>query len=131
MSFDQTKEIMSLYIDSAKTFIQLSSGAIALSVAFVEKLSGSRALKERNTALVGSWVMFLLAIGFGALYQYFAIKLLDSRSDFPGTPGLMPEFLQRSPGKLYAGMVFSFYGGAVLLVAHAFSRLRKLYEKKD
>ena len=130
MSFDQSNEIMSLYIDSAKTFIQLSSGAIVLSVTFVEKLSGSRALKKRNLLLIASWALFLAAIGFGALYQYCAIKFLDSQSDFPGSPGIMPEIFLRNPGKFYAGMVFSFYAGAILFVTHAILRLRKLHEER-
>ena len=124
MSFNQTKEIIVLYIDSSKTFIQLSSGAIVLSVAFVEKVSGPRALKQRNFALIASWALFLVSIGFGVLYQYCAIKLLDSRSDYPGAKGLLPEMLLENPGWLYAGMIFSFYSAAICFVGHAVWRLR-------
>ncbi len=130
MSFEQTKEIITLYIDSASTLIQLSCGAIAFSVAFSEKLSGAHALKEKNYALVSSWILFLLAIGFGAFYQYCAIKLLDSRTDNPGSSGLVPAVFLRSPGKIYAAMMFSFFGGAVLFVVHALIRLRKVYYRK-
>jgi len=117
MNFDQEKTIMTLYIDSAKTYVQLSTGVLAFSVTFIEKILGATLpIRNPRWLLLGSWIAFLVAIGGGALYQYLAIKYLDAKSDDPGAVGMMPKRLIDEPGIVYGVMVVAFYLGAVLLV---------------
>ena len=120
MSFGQEKAIMTLYIDSAKTYVQLSTGVLALSVTFVQKILGGDPPSRNPPWLAfGSWIAFLIAIGGGALYQYLAIKYLDSKSAHPGATGLLPQRLVDDPGIVYGIMVVAFYVGAASLVIAA------------
>lgn len=73
---EMAKTIMPLYIDTAKTFGQLSVGALVLSVAFREKILGEKGRKSVTLMLVGSWFFFLVSIGTSALYQYVAVKFI-------------------------------------------------------
>ena len=114
--------VIPLYIDSAKTYMQLSAGALALSIAFKEKVLGQISGLKVGILMLSSWLMFLLAIGASALYQYVAVKLLDSLSPYPGAVwGL--KTLVDSPGKAYGVMLFAFYLGAILLVLSATKQL--------
>jgi hypothetical protein len=120
MNFEQEKAIMTLYVDSAKTYVQLSTGVLALSITFIEKvLGGPLPIRNPRWLLLGSWIAFLIAIGGGALYQYVAVKYLDAKSDAPGAPGMLPHRLVDEPGIVYGVMVVAFYVGAVSLVAAA------------
>jgi hypothetical protein len=72
-------DTMKAYIDTTKTFIQLSSGALVLPLAIkAQVLNLFRSDGTyRPTALIlicASWFCFLLAIGAGALYQFPQIK---------------------------------------------------------
>ncbi len=117
MSFDQEKAIMTLYVDSAKTYVQLCTGVLALSVTFVKEIFGGHLpIGNPQGLLLGSWIAFLIAIGGGALYQYAAIKHLDGKSDEPGAIGLWPKWLVDEPGIVYGIMVVAFYVGAISLV---------------
>jgi len=124
--FEVDKIIIPLYIDSAKTYLQLSIGALALSVVFREKILGERATKQIGIALLISWLFFLLAIGASALYQYLAIKHLDRASSFHGITGYL-EYFVASPGKVYGMMLIFFFAGSVFLVV---SSVRQLFGKQ-
>lgn len=123
MRFIVNKEIMPLYLDSAKTFISLSSGALGLSIAFREKIIGSQPGARVSTLMLLSWLFFLLAIGSSALYQYLGVKFLDSVSCFPGAIQYF-EQLVRNPGRVYGAMLVFFFLASVLLVLAAWRQLR-------
>jgi hypothetical protein len=122
MQFVVDKEIIPLYLDSAKTFMHLSSGALALTISFREKVIGSHPGTGIGRSLLGSWFSFLLCIAASALYQYFGIEYLDHVSPRPGaTPAL--EFFVTNPGYVYGTMLVFFLVGAVLLVISSWGQL--------
>lgn len=125
ISFEEQKAIAELMIDSAKTYMQLGSAALALSITFVEKLLGERALRRRDPLLSVSWIMFLIAIGAASLYQYVETVFLDSITTWPGTGGWMPDWLRHNPGWVFGAMQIAFYAGAVLFTISAMRRLNR------
>jgi hypothetical protein len=82
--FEVNQIIMPLYMDSAQMYLQLSIGALALTIIFKEKILGEKNGIKVELYLIVSWLLFLLTIGFSAFYQYLAVKFLDSVSDVPG-----------------------------------------------
>jgi len=114
--FEANKIIMPLYIDSAKTFLQLSIGALALTVVFREKVLGETGPKGIGALAILCWVFYLLTVAASALYQYSAIKYLDSFSGHPGKPGFL-EPLLGPPAHLYGAMLVFFFTGSLFLVA--------------
>jgi hypothetical protein len=106
-----------LYIETAKNFLQLSTGLLALSVIFREKVLGENGPSYVSPALVSSWVCLLLSIGAGALYQYRAVKLLESFSPFAAKQTLFDAWFKAHV--LYASMLVAFFLGAVLFAAAA------------
>ena len=121
-SFEVNSVIMPLYIDSAQVFLNLSIGALALSIVFREKVLGEEGGMRVGILLVLSWVSYLLSIAASAFYQYLAIKFLDSVSDHPGITQCF-ESLVREPGGVYGAMLVFFFLGSVLLVASSASGL--------
>ena len=119
----QYKDVMTLYIDSAKTFASLSSAALALTIVFRQQVIGVKPAEHIANTMVASWAFFLFAIMASAFYQYFAIKLLDSNSLAPGTAG---PFAGIEPGWIYATMAAAFLVASTLLVLAAWSQLTAL-----
>jgi hypothetical protein len=58
---EKERIIVSLYIDNAKTYIQLSTGALVLSVALIRGLSGSDSLPMEPLFVV-TWVCWLISM---------------------------------------------------------------------
>jgi hypothetical protein len=113
---------MPLYMDSAQMYLQLSIGALALTIIFKEKILGEKNGINVELYLIVSWLLFLLTIGFSAFYQYLAVKFLDSVSDVPGKIQYF-ESLVRAPGKIYGLMLLSFFSAAVLFVLNALKQI--------
>lgn len=118
IEFTENKEIVSLYIDTAKTFLNLSTGALALTIVLRDKIIGSEAGSPVGKLMLASWFFYLLEIGLSALYQYFGVKYLDSFSRFPGAKGKI-AFLEKNPGWLYGAMMACFFLGSLALVISA------------
>ena len=116
--FTETKEVMSLYIDTAKTIIGLSTGALALAVTFRQRILGTTAGVHADPLMLISWVLYLLVIGFGAFYLYLAVKFLDLHSCFPGPTGWFKRW-EKSPGNVYAMMLFLFFLASLFFFADA------------
>jgi hypothetical protein len=59
-------EGMSLFIDNTKTFVNLSTGALVLTVAFVRDILGVPREKAlpRDRWLIASWVFFLIPLSW-------------------------------------------------------------------
>ncbi len=117
IQFIENKENISLYIDTAKTFLNLSTGALALTITLRDKILGDAGSHISKGMLI-SWFCYLLTIGFSALYQYFAVKFLDSFSRVPGEESIIPA-LQNNPGLLYGGMLICFFIGSLFLIISA------------
>ena len=124
--FEVVHTIMALYIDNAKFYVQLSSAGLAVSIVFVREVVGIAQGQPvpLDFWLVTSWISFLLAILFGALYQYLAVKFLERWAKFEG-PILKPfEWLVQNLAAIYGLMLIAFFCGGVLLTAAA--TIRKL-----
>jgi hypothetical protein len=117
-------DIIPLYIDSAKTFMSLATGALGLTITFREKIVGMKAGTNVSTPMIISWLFFLLTIASSSFYQYLGVKFLDSVSCFPGTIQYF-ETLVKNPGKVYGVMLISFVLGALFLVVSACLQLPK------
>jgi hypothetical protein len=120
--FQVDQIIIPLYIESAQVYLQLSIGALALSIIFREKVLGEQGPMSVGILLLASWLCFLLAIGASAFYQYLAIKFLDSVSEHPERKQYW-ETLVRSPGKVYGAMLVLFFLGSAFLVASSAKQL--------
>ena len=123
--FKREHTVMGLFIENAKTYVQLSSGALLLSVAFLRDFA---AVSEKGplTAdgwLIASWVLFLVSIGSGALYQYEAVKFLEKKSGVKRTHGNWIEYFVDRPWPLYGVMLVGFYAGGICFTVAAIYRL--------
>ena len=127
MSGFNVLELIKVYIDSARAFIQLSSAGLLAPVILKSNIFG---LFQKEDEYSGfelmfvclSWIFFLLAIGAGILYQYVAIKFAEYRLDPKGTyvPHLFEALVKtHGPGWVYGLMVVSFYGGAIAVVLYS------------
>jgi hypothetical protein len=121
--FGVNVQLIPLYLDTAQTYMGLSSGALALTIAFREKVIGASPGTRVSSLLVTSWFVYLVTIGASALYQYFAVKFLDSISPHPGRIRYF-EDLVRSPGLIYGVMVVCFFVASALLILAAWRDLR-------
>lgn len=72
--------VMSMYVDSGKAYIQVATGALLLPIVFLRNLLG---LNERDplgwipAPMWISWILLLLSIGAGLLYQVKAVRHLE------------------------------------------------------
>ena len=119
------KDVMPLYIETAKSFAALSSGALGLTIVFYEKIVGAKPGEPVNGLMVASWLLYLLTITASALYQYLAVRFLDSVSCYPAAPSKIYQPLVGSPGFMYGAMLAFFLSASVLLVSAAWRQLPK------
>ena len=117
-------EIMKAYIDTAKTFTQVSAAALVLPIVFFRQLLGLAPTKpvQVDWLLLLSWAFFLVAIGSGLLYQYVAVKYLAAH--FWTGEWEKSNKLVRKPGYAYGCMMVPFYLGAIFFVARAILEVR-------
>lgn len=116
-------EIMKAYIDTAKSFTQLSTAALLLPIAFFRQLLALEPGEPVRVdfLLVLTWLSFLVATGCGLLYQYLAVKYLSAqfwRGDWEQS-----SVLVKNPGYAYGGMMVTFFLGAIFFVLEANLRL--------
>ena len=120
-TFDRQQKIMAMFSDNAKTYIQLSGAALALTLTFAHEIL--HIPKDQNIVngwMIGMWVCFLITIIAGAFYQYLAVKLLEKAIDWQAYEAW--DWLQ--PGTVYGVMLAAFYGGAILFTIYAIIGLR-------
>lgn len=122
--FAEDSKIMELFIDNAKTYVQLSAGALVLSITFLHEIVGiaKDAKVPTDRWLIISWIFLLITILCGAFYQYLAVKFLERKF---GSGYSFPLFsrLQTSPGWCYGAMLASFYGGCFCFAISAIRRI--------
>lgn len=125
VDFDKESKIMDMFSSSAKSFNQLSSVAMAVTIVFSEKVLGDKVPIDATENLIWTWVLFLISIGCGMFYQYFAVKFLENKH----AGGYVhikfyPRFLVDSPGIIYGAMMLFFLLGGIMLVFTAHQGLQ-------
>ena len=122
--FERDTVIMKMYMDSAKSFITLSSAALALTVTFSKQILNKEGPIVATGALKMTWAFFLITIGVGLLYQYYAGKYIEVRYA-PGGPKFppWPKIVANHPGFVYGAMLACFYAGAVIFMISALIEL--------
>ena len=118
--FDREQKVMKMFSDNAKTYIQLSGAALALTLTFAHQIL--HIPDGENIAdfwMITMWSCFLLTVLAGAFYQYLAVKYLEQH--------LKWEFFRLwkwiEGGAVYGVMLASFYGGAIIFTIYAAIRL--------
>jgi len=132
--FKSRTELVKAYCDTAKSYIQISSAALALPLLFRQAWLGEAGIRGGLQSigvpwsLIMAWLSFLLAIACGLAYQWLIVRRLwDKLNDDHLTPdnakewGVapapgVPKFESLDRSYLYGGMVFCFYLGACLFV---------------
>jgi len=116
VDFDREHKVMKMFSDNAKTYIQLSGAALALTLTFAHQIL--HLPEDKNIAdgwMILMWSCFLLTVLSGALYQYLAAKYLEQQVDW--------EFFKLwgwiQAGTVYGVMLASFYGGALIFTIYA------------
>jgi len=131
------------YSETAKSYIQISSAALALPILFTQAWLGERAVKAGFYAmgvpwsLGAAWLSFLLAIAFGLAYQWLIVRrqweILHrdhlTEKEAPdwgvGSSVFVPQSKRLDRSRLYGGMVFFFYLGACFFVLFAWTVLAR------
>lgn len=126
--FGYLTKIMSMYIDNAKGYIQVATGALLLPIIFLHQVMGVKqedALPKIPGPMWLSWILLLLSIGAGLLYQVRAVRYLEvatEGADRPGSDSLgerLRRNLDRNPGDIFDVMVLAFYLGTIFFVIGA------------
>jgi cytosine/uracil/thiamine/allantoin permease len=82
-TFDRRKAVMEMFSDNAKTYIQLSGAALALTLTFAKSILHIPDTQSIvNGYTITMWACFLLAILFGAFYQFLSVKQIDAFLDW-------------------------------------------------
>ena len=108
--FKSKVDLAKAFCDTAKTYIQISSAALALPMVFTQAILG-KDIAEKGLYNFGlpwslklGWISFLLAIFFGLAYQWLAIRMVWDElhraqrtrwnANSPGfrITGLIPQF---------------------------------------
>src|SRR6188508_1460007 len=123
---EEEHKIIEGYMDSAKTFIQLSIGGLVLSVTFLEKILGADKGTRVSYLLVIAWLFWLLAVLAGVLYQVRAVKWL-------ATLGIDYELIEKKnhagdPVKVYPYLIYRillicFFIGTILFAIYGASKI--------
>jgi len=121
---------VSLFIDNAKTYIQLSTGALVLSVTFIQGLLGSKDVIPVDALMMIPWICWLLAILSGVTYQYSAAKYLEKLEEEYGNliyhrvkENWLLRSLVKNPYRVYGFMMVSFYFGTLFFTTVAIVKL--------
>jgi hypothetical protein len=77
-ALEEERHIMTAYSDTAKTYSQLSLGALVLSITFFEKVADTAGKIPVETPLVIAWSGWLVCTLAGAFYQYLAVRFLEA-----------------------------------------------------
>ncbi len=110
-NFETEHKIVEMYINSAKSYSQLSTGALALAAVFVPKN-----LEELGGLLLASCFFFLIAVLCGGAYHSLAVGRLERLSGLPierGRP--IPYSWYENSYVWYNILLFAFHIGALLL----------------
>ena len=121
-----------LFVENAKTYIQLATGALLLSVTFSQGITGQSGLPVKELYLWVSWLSWLVAILAGATYQYCVAKYLEGLEFNNGSlfydrakPFILLRHWVRNPYQLYGTLMAFFYVGTIWFAGAAVCQLAK------
>jgi hypothetical protein len=125
--FDRECKVMDRFIANAKSYIQISGGALVLSITFLQEVVGipKDQKVQPGGLLISAWICFLMVILAGAAYEYFAVKFLEWKSGVARNHRNPLEPLIRHPWPMYALMLLGFYAGSSLFTLAAIERLQR------
>jgi hypothetical protein len=119
-----------MFVENAKTYIQLSTGALLLSVTFSQELTGTAGIVLNEPYLWVSWLNWLLVIFSGVTYQYSAAKYLEELEHLNGSlyyhraePFIVFRHWVSNPYQLYGALLFFFYFGTLWFAGAAVIKL--------
>jgi hypothetical protein len=117
-ALEEERKIMAAYGETARTYSQLSLGALVLSVTFYEKVLGRAERMSSEPLLLLAWLAWLAAAVAGALHQYLAVRFLEVKGEELGVlarRGHRPALrgLARHPWTVYGTMLGCFALGSV------------------
>jgi hypothetical protein len=140
--FKAKLDVVKAYGDTAKSYIEISSAALALPILVTRVILGNNVAENglrsggAPVALYTSWACFLLAILFGLIYRWSSIhRVWDElhtlqRTDGNATkPGFrrtwwVLQFPNLNLSVFYGGMLVLFFAGALSFVVFAVCLLR-------
>jgi hypothetical protein len=142
--FRYLSTVMQMYVDSVKSYTQMATGALLLPIVFLRQVMGlkdSEAVSFLPTPLWAAWILLLLSIGAGLLYQVRAARYLETEmeeeqeserdQEREGTPQkreteqgeermtALQAIIQENPGYVFDFMIVAFYIGMTFLVIGA------------
>ncbi len=123
--FEREYKLAGLFIENAKTYVQLSTGALVLQITFLHEILGIPQGQKipADWLLILSWIFFLAGILAGAYYQYLTSKFVEWKSGVIRHHRPWPEQLVEHPWPIYAVMLITFYLGAIAFTVAAIRRL--------
>ena len=129
---DGEHRAVALFSDNAKTYIQVATGALLLSVTFSQGVTGKAGVPLENAYLWISWLGWLATILLGVTYQYCASKYLEALEGQNGSlyyerakPFVWLRGAVDEPYKLYGLMMVCFYVATIWFVAVALFELTR------
>jgi hypothetical protein len=127
-AFENEQKVMAAYVDTAKTYSQLSLGALVLSVTFIEKFTTSKTQESVTVWLTAAWLAWLVSAISGAFYQYLAARFLEARGESWGVltrsgHTQLFNWLARHPWPAYATMLVTFAVGALSFAIYGLQAL--------
>jgi hypothetical protein len=140
MRFDVVKE----FGDTANSYIQISSAALAIPLLFTQAIFGENAAKQGLRSIgvpytvYGAWFCFVFAIVLGVLYRWASVRRVwDDLHDMQRTtenvdrPGFrvmwwVIHFPNLNLSRFYGGMMFFFFLGVLLFAVFATTVLTKM-----
>lgn len=128
-AFENERKMMAAYVDAARTYSQLSLGALVLSVTFLEKFTATPDTRALAPWLVTAWICWLISTLSGAFYQYLAARFLEARGEHWGVlarGGHTQWFRQLAshPWPVYGVMLVTFALGSVSFVVYGMQAAR-------
>ena len=136
-------DIVNAFNEAAKSYIQISSAALALPILFAEAILGKNAAEKglRSAGvpytLYAAWCFFLLAIAFGLIYQWSSVRrlwdqlhALQSGYHNATEPGFrvtwwVVRFSAINLSAFYGLMILFFFAGVACFVVFAACLLRR------
>lgn len=105
---DNYMSMMKGYIDTTKGVMQLALASLMLPIFFLRQIvgvsKGESLAAHINFTLIGSWLLLLISVGLGLIYQFIASNRIEQKLDGTWKASRLPSFCFR-------GMALTFFLG--------------------